>query len=265
MSGDSANSWRYCCKLFRCGRFILEFKVRFIPTFPLTFYWQHVIDIKYEEYRRAHPLPARSSLTSHRPFAQLRLYQTAWFPNLTILMFAMALGIGSSVLFILQSRKILANPNGMRWLAIFYCLSFGVCTLLLMVFISICLALRFNRLRLPSWLKGWKQSFEKLDKKRLIIQRGLWTTLIFSLLMVLAFTIKVFLIASAHRLWFNMCKRMLYQWWVDPRVSITRRRINHPYALHMVRGYRWHCWWVNLLPPDTVTRLDLASSVYLLY
>lgn len=55
-------------------------------------------------------------------------------------------------------------------------------------FISICLVIQSNRIRLPSWLEGWNQSFQKLDeKKQLIIQRSLWTTLIVTLLVASAF------------------------------------------------------------------------------
>lgn len=124
-----------------------------------------------------------SSLTSG-PFAQNELYQTAWFPKLVILMFLMALGIGSIVLLMFSANAgALYYPNSLKYVVKGYCLMFGTCILVLLIFISICLAVQFSRLRLPSWLEGWKQAFEKLGKKRqLIIQNFLWAALIVSLL-----------------------------------------------------------------------------------
>lgn len=143
-------------------------------------------EIKYEESRGTRPI-LPSTLPSHRPFTQLKLYQTVWFPKLIVLMFLLALSIAASVLFIFPSfTDILANRDALEWLTIFYCLLFGVYTLVLMIFIVICLAIQFKYLRLPQWVEGWKQSYIILDqKKRLIIQISLWTTLIGSIITAL--------------------------------------------------------------------------------
>ena len=145
------------------------------------------IEIKYNEANGALPVhnssvPVNSPLNSPRPFPQLELYQTAWFPKLIILMFAMALIFAANVLWFFP---ILAEDHPQEapiYIRIFLIpLSFSA--LALIVFVSICLAIQFNRLRLPPWLDGWKQSFERLDKKKQsIIQRILWTTVIVLLL-----------------------------------------------------------------------------------
>lgn len=160
-----------------------------------------MIEIKYEESRRAAHNPfnilgghlqpfekkpwlsTSSSLTSG-PFPQHGLYQTAWFPKLIILMFSMALGIGSIVLLTFSGNtSYLTYSDYLKSVVKIFCLMFGVCTLVLLIFISICLAVQSNRLRMPSWLEGWKQSFEKLGKKKqLIILKCLWTAVIISLL-----------------------------------------------------------------------------------
>lgn len=154
-----------------------------------------MIEIEYEESRRAHlistsPIPTSSTLASQQPLAHLRLYQSAWFPKLVILMFALALGIAASVLYVVPAEPYISiadrADNPLSLLAASYSFSLMISTLVLVVFISICLAAQFSHLRLPSWLGGWKRSFEELDHlKKLIIQRSLWTILIILLLAAL--------------------------------------------------------------------------------
>lgn len=157
-----------------------------------------MIEIEYEESRRArlistNPIPSSSTLASQQPLAHLRLYQSTWFPKLIILMFALALGIAASALYYLPGAPNMLSGE-LVLLATSYSFSLGLFTLVLLVFISICLAAQFNHLRLPSWLGGWKRSFEELDnQKKSIIQRSLWTTLIISLLAALI-SIDLFLI-----------------------------------------------------------------------
>lgn len=112
------------------------------------------------------------------------LYQTAWFSKVIILMFAAALGIAISVLQLLPAEiKEFVDRRTLRAFTKFYCIVVGDCTLVLVIFIFICLTIHLSLSRLPSWLQGWIQLFEQLDKKKqLIIQRGLWTAVIGSLI-----------------------------------------------------------------------------------
>lgn len=104
-------------------------------------------------------------------------------------MFTMVLGIAASVLYLLPyDMDALANKASLKVLIQVYCLFVGNCILVSVVYISICLAFHLNASRLPSWPEQWKRSFQKLDKKKqFIVQSGLWTILIGSLLTGLTF------------------------------------------------------------------------------
>lgn len=112
---------------FPCGRFILNFKVFFTLIHPVTFHLYYILEIEYQSIPIG-PIPTSSistgsSPTSQGPLGQLRLHQTAWFPKLVILMFAVVLGIAASVLYYLPNdMDVLADKTSLKWLIQVYCI-----------------------------------------------------------------------------------------------------------------------------------------------
>lgn len=101
-------------------------------------------------------------------------------------MFAMALIFAAGVLGLFP-LAVEDDPGDAPIYIPIFLIPLSLSALALVVFVSICLAIQFNRSRLPPWLDGWKQSFEKLDKKKQsIIQRILWTMTILLLLGIIA-------------------------------------------------------------------------------
>ena len=83
---------------------------------------------------------------------QFECFETAWFPKLIILCFGMALIIAADLLFSFPPERsisvgiwdagIPADPEIAESFAKMYCILIGLCALILIVFISVCLAIQ---------------------------------------------------------------------------------------------------------------------------
>lgn len=142
--------------------------------------------------KKAHPVSRRPSRLPCQSFDHFGCFETAWFPKLIMLCFGMALVIAADLLVrfgstysknISTSTSDLAVTKATRGYAAVYCILVGLCALILMVFVSICLAIQSRSFIQPLKPVRRKATFGRTNsKKESIVQRILWTLLIFSLL-----------------------------------------------------------------------------------
>lgn len=142
--------------------------------------------------KKAHPVSRRPSRLPCQSFDHFGCFETAWFPKLIMLCFGMALVIAADLLVRFgstHSSKIYSRTSNLtvttatRGYAAVYCILVGLCALILMVFVSICLAIQSRSFIQPLKPVRRKATFGRINsKKESIVQRVLWTLLIFSLL-----------------------------------------------------------------------------------
>lgn len=136
--------------------------------------------------RKSNQLPSQS-------FDRFECFKTAWFSKLIILFFGMAMVVAADLLFTFPSENFnrwansgmrdLAYPVAVEIIIRVYCMLVGFGVLILVIFVSVCLAIQSRGLIRPLKIDWLKATSGKIGpKKKSIFQTMLWTLLISSFL-----------------------------------------------------------------------------------